>query len=86
MKTKIIIKSLAPPVNDLICARPGRWEVRGSILGRACQPSFSEFSMVFSETRVNGLGSLRKTPMKGNPPIGPGPTYGQLALSLQPTN
>ena len=86
MKTKIIIKSLAPPVNELLCARPGRWEVRGSILGLACRPSHLEFSVVFSETRVNGLGSLRKTPIKGIPPTGPGPTYGQLALSLQPTN
>ena len=28
-------------------------EVSGSILGRACRPSRSEFSVIFSETRVN---------------------------------
>ena len=31
----------------------GRREVPGSILGRACRSSRSEFSVVFSETRVN---------------------------------
>ena len=31
----------------------GRREVTGSIPDRACQPNFSEFSVVFSETRVN---------------------------------
>ena len=30
----------------------GRREVPGSVLGRACQPGRSEFSMVFSETRL----------------------------------
>ena len=33
-----------------------------------------------------GLGSLRKTPTEGTPPIGPGPTSGQLILNQQPTN
>ena len=31
----------------------GRREVPGSILDRVCRPSRSEFSVVFSETRVN---------------------------------
>ena len=33
--------------------KTGRLEVLGSNSDRACQPSRSEFSMVFSETRVN---------------------------------
>ena len=36
-----------------LCSKTGRREVPGSFLGRACQPSRSEFSVVFSETRVN---------------------------------
>ena len=32
-----------------------------------------------------GLGSLRKTPTEGNPPIVPGPTSGQLDLYLHPS-
>ena len=31
----------------------GRQEVPGLVLGRACRPNLSEFSVVFSETRVN---------------------------------
>ena len=31
----------------------GRREVPDSVLGRTCRPSRSEFSVVFSETRVN---------------------------------
>ena len=33
--------------------KPGRREVPASIPGRACRPRCSEFSVVFSETRVN---------------------------------
>ena len=33
--------------------KSGRREVPGSVLDRACRPCRSEFSMVFSETRVN---------------------------------
>ena len=55
-----------------------------SIPGRACQSSRSDFSVFFSETRVNTLGSLWKTPKQDTPPTGPGPTSGQLALNLQP--
>ena len=40
------------------------------------------FILVFSETRVNGLGALRKTPTKGIPPVVPGPTSGQLDSNL----
>ena len=34
-------------------AQSGRREVPGSFLGHACRPTHSEFSVVFSETRVN---------------------------------
>ena len=33
--------------------KAGRWELPGSIPGGVCQTSRSEFSKVFSETRVN---------------------------------
>ena len=33
--------------------KTGRREMPGSISGRSCRPSRSEFSLVFSETRVN---------------------------------
>ena len=56
-------------------------KVPDSIPGRACRPNRSKFSVVFSEPRVNtGQDSL------GSTATGPGPTCGQLALSLQPTN
>ena len=41
---------------------------------------------VLSKLRFYGIGSLRKIPTVGNPPIDPGPASGQLALILQPTN
>ena len=37
----------------VVALKSGRREVLGSILGRACRPRRSEFSVVFSETRVN---------------------------------
>ena len=37
----------------VITLKTGRREVPGSNRGRACRPSRSEFSVVFSETRVN---------------------------------
>ena len=68
-----------------VMLKTGRREVPGSNLGRACRLSRSEFSVVFLRNlRKNELGSLRKTPTEGSPPIGPGPTSGHLALSLQP--
>ena len=40
-----------------------RREVPGSNPGRACRPSCSEFSVVFSETRVNtGWDRLERPP------------------------
>ena len=61
--------------------------VTDSIPARACRLRRSEFSVFFSETRVNtGLGTLRKTLTEGTSPTGPGPTSGQLVLTLQPIN
>ena len=37
----------------VVALKTGRREVPGSIPGRACRPSRSEFSVVFSKTRVN---------------------------------
>ena len=36
-----------------VTLKTGRWEVPGSNPGRACRPSRSEFSVVFSETSIN---------------------------------
>ena len=37
----------------VVTLKTGRREVPGSNPGRACRPTRSEFSVVFSETRVN---------------------------------
>ena len=48
----------------------GRREVPGSFLGPACRPSRSEFSVVFSETRVNmGKDPIERPPTEGTKPI-----------------
>ena len=45
--------------------KTGRRKVPGLISGRACRPSCSEFSMVFSKTRVNtGEDPLERPPRK----------------------
>ena len=65
----------------------GRREVPGSIPGRACRPSRSEITVVFSKIRLNtGKDPLERPPMEGTSPTGPCPTSGQSALTLQPTN
>ena len=46
-------KCHAPPVAEQLCAPKGRQKMPGSNPGRACGPSHSEFSMVFSETHIN---------------------------------
>ena len=68
----INLSVLFPTIDcTVLCSKTGRREVPGSVPGRACQPNCLEFSAVFSETHVNnGLGSLRKTPTEGIPPIG----------------
>ena len=47
---------------------------------------FEVFPGFLRLTRKYGLGSLKKTSTESIPPIGPGPTSGQLALRLQPAN
>ena len=42
-----------PTNGTAVTLETGRQEVPGSNLGRACRPSRSEFSVVFSETSVN---------------------------------
>ena len=42
-----------PTSGVAVTLKTGRREVSGSNRGRACRPSRSEFSMVFSETRIN---------------------------------
>ena len=45
--------------------KAGRWEVSGSIPGRACRPSRSEFFVVFFETRVyTGSDPLERPPRR----------------------
>ena len=44
---------LRPTSGSAATFKTGRREVPGSKPGRACQPSRSEFSVVFSETRLN---------------------------------
>ena len=64
--------------------KTGRWEVPGSIVGRACRASLSEFSVVFSETRLNmGQDTLERPSRRALSHSGP--TSGQLTLILQPT-
>ena len=42
-----------PTSGTAVTLKTGRREVPGSVPGHACRPSRSEFSVVFSETRVN---------------------------------
>ena len=42
-----------PTSGGEVTLKTGRREVTGSNPGRACRPSRSEFSVVFSETRLN---------------------------------
>ena len=44
---------LGPTGDGVVTLKTRRREVPGSNLGRACRPSRSEFSVVFSETRVS---------------------------------
>ena len=45
--------------------KTGRQEVPDSIPGRACRPNRLEFSVVFSEIRIDtGLGSLERIPWR----------------------
>ena len=42
-----------PTSGTVVTLKTGRREMPGSNPGRACRPNRSEFSVVFSETRVN---------------------------------
>ena len=54
--------------------KTGRREVPGLNHGRACRHSRSEFSVVFSDTRLNtGQDPLERPPTEGTPLIGLGP-------------
>ena len=44
---------LGPTSGGVVTLKTGRREVPGSNPGHACRPRRSEFSMVFSETRIN---------------------------------
>ena len=74
-------------MNDRLCSE--NWLMRGERFSpdRSRRPSRSEFSVVFSETCVNtGYDPLERSPTDGTPLTGPGPTRGQLALTLQPNS
>ena len=45
--------AIAPPVAENFFSVTGRYDVPDPILGCTCRPSRSEFSLVFSETRIN---------------------------------
>ena len=51
--SKINVNNIRPTSRELITLKTGRREVSGSNPGRAYRPKRSEFSVVFSETRVN---------------------------------
>ena len=49
----IFYQIYGPTSGTAVTLKTGRREVLGSNLGRACRDSRSEFSVIFSETRVN---------------------------------
>ena len=63
--------------------KTGRREVLGSIPGRTCRPSRSEFFVVFSETPVNTSWDSLERSHGGHFSTGPSPTRRELALNLQ---
>ena len=64
---------------------PHQWEMPGSIPGRTCRPSRSEFSVVFFRSSLKyGLGSLRKARRAFY--LQSQVSSGQLDLNLQSTN
>ena len=77
----------APPVAERFCAQSWQTEC-GRFNPRSCLSTypFGVFGGFLRNSHKYGLGSLRKTPMAGTLPTGPGLTSGQLALTLQPTN
>ena len=55
----------------------GRRKVLGSISGCTCRPSFRSF---LRNSSKYGIEFLRKSPVEGTLPTGPGPTNEQLTL------
>ena len=56
---------MIPTSGGMGTLKAGRREVPGSIPGRVCRPSRSEFSVVFSETRRNtGQDLLERSPRR----------------------
>ena len=80
-------RAVRPWLHQQLRSKTGRREVPGSFLGHACGPSRSEFSVVFSKTRINtGQDPFERPPKKGVPLIVPCPTSGLLDSTNQPTN
>ena len=52
-KTDVRQCRVSPTSGGVVTLKSGRREVLGSIPDHACRPNHSEFSVVFSETRVN---------------------------------
>ena len=75
--------SIVPRSGGAVTLKTGRQEVTGSNPGHACRPSRSEFSVIFSETRIDTGQDLLERPTRRATPIGPGPTSGQLVLNIQ---
>ena len=68
-------QTVRPRSHQWLRSKTDRRDLPGLFLGRASRPSRSEFFVVFLlKSRKYGLGSLRKTPTEGNPPIGLGPS------------
>ena len=68
-------------------SKTGRRDGPGSFFGRACRPSRSEFSVAFSETRVNtGQDLLERPPQKALHPLAQIPREGNRLQLQQPTS
>ena len=78
MLTVLLLNETGPTSGGVVTLKTGRREVPGSNPVRV-------FRVFFRNSRKYGLVSLRKTLHGGLPPIGPGPTSGQLALETTTT-
>ena len=74
---------MCPTSGGMVTLKTERREVPGSNPCRACRPSRLEFSLVFSEIRVNtGEDPLERPPTEDAPPIVPGPPSRKLDSNL----
>ena len=81
----MILKILRSSSGREVYFQTGRRKELDSILDRACRPSSSEFSVVFSKTpRDSGYDPLER-PHGGNSTNRPRSLLGQLNSILQPT-